>query len=350
MRWAAIFLAALLTLGLGEARAGSVGEGVVALKNFRFGDGSQLATLNLHYRTLGTAVRDSTGHITNAVLLLHGTTGTADTMLAAPFRDALYGVGKSLDAERLFIVIPDGIGAGGSSKPSDGLRARFPHYGYKDQVRAQRAMLMDMGIEHLKLVLGTSMGGMQTVLWGETYPRDVDALVAIACTPAAISGRNMMWRAMIMDAIRNDPDWRGGDYPVDKPPRAWGLSALPLFRLMTGNVEELQKQGATRAKAIALVHEAAARAAKIDANDFLYTYDSSADYDPAPQLGAITKPMLAINFADDLLNPPELLAWPDRSNVSKVLLPGGYGHQTLTHPDLWAPTLTKFLSTLSTWR
>ena len=283
------------------------------------------------------------------MLLLHGTTGTADTMLAPGYEQALYDPDKPLDSRRWFIVIPDGIGAGGSSKPSDGLHAHFPRYGYNDQVRAQHEMLAAMGATHLKLVLGTSMGGMQTWLWGETYPADVDALAAIASTPAAISGRNMVWRAMIADAIRADPDWRGGDYPPDKRPHAWGLTALPLFAVMTENAEQLEKKGPTRATATALAQDLAGRAAKIDANDYLYTFQSSIDYDPAPRLAAITKPMLTINFADDLLNPPELLRLPDAANFTKVMLPGGagsYGHQTLAHPELWAPALTRFLAGL----
>lgn len=342
--------AALIGLGMTHALSAAPGEGSIELHDFHFNDGEQIAALKLHYRTLGTPMRDGAGQVTNAVLLLHGTTGTADTMLAPGYEQALYTPGKPLDSQRWFIVIPDGIGAGGSSKPSDGLHAHFPRYGYNDQVKAQHDMLAAIGITHLKLVLGTSMGGMQTWLWGETYPQDADALVAIASTPAAISGRNATWRSMIVDAIRNDPDWHDGDYRTDKPPHAWGLTALPLFTIMTENAEQLQKKAPTRAKAAALVQDLAGRTAKIDANDYLYTFQSSVDYDPVPGLDAITKPLLTINFADDLLNPPELLGLPDATNVTKVMLPGGYGHQTLTHPDLWAPALTRFLAGVSSWR
>ena len=342
-------VAALISLLMTSALLAAPGEGSVELHDFQFGDGQRLAVLKLHYRTIGTPRCDSGGNVTNAVLLLHGTTGTADTMLAPGYEQALYSPGKPLDSSLYFIVIPDGIGAGGSSKPSDGLHAHFPRYGYNDQVRAQHDMLAALGIAHLKLVLGTSMGGMQTWLWGETYPRDVDALVAVASTPAAISGRNVMWRAMIANAIRNDPEWNGGDYPVDRPPHAWGLTALPLFAVMTENAEQLQKKGPTRAKAAAFVNKLAERVAKIDANDFLYIFESSADYDPASRLGDITKPMLTINFADDLLNPPEFLDLPDTANFTKVMLPGGYGHQTLTHPDLWALALVRFLASVPAW-
>ena len=345
-----LIAAVLIALRAAYASAAEPSEGSVDLHDFHFADGERMAALHLHYRTLGTPRRDGAGRVTNAVLLLHGTTGTANTMLAPAYEQALYSPGKPLDSQRWFIVIPDGIGAGGSSKPSDGPHARFPHYGYNDQVRAQHDMLAAIGITHLRLVLGTSMGGMQTWLWGEAYPQDVDALAAVASTPAAISGRNMVWRAMIVEAIRDDPDWHGGDYSADKPPHAWGLTALPLFAIMTENAEQLQKKGPTRANATALVQELAGRATKIDANDYLYLFQSSADYDPAPRLSAITKPMLTINFADDLLNPPELLGLPDAANFTKVMLPGGagsYGHQTLTHPELWAPALARFLAASS---
>ena len=319
----------------------------VDLHDFRFGDGETMPLLKLHYLTLGSPVRDSSGAITNAVLLLHGTTGTAHTMVQDNFGEALYAPGRPLDITKFFLVIPDGIGAGGSSKPSDGLRARFPHYGYNDQVRAQHGLLAAIGIKHVKMVLGTSMGGMQSWLWAETYPNDVDSTVAIASTPAVISGRNMMWREMIMQAIRTDPDWDGGNYPKDKPPQAWSRTAFPLFAIMTGNADQLQKKGPTRAEAIKLVDTLDGKTA--DADDFLYSVASSADYDPAPRLGAITKPMLTINFADDLLNPTDLLHLPKAANFTEAMLPGGYGHQTLTHAEAWGPTVQSFVTGLSGW-
>ncbi|HKM69679.1 MAG TPA: alpha/beta fold hydrolase [Stellaceae bacterium] len=178
-------------------------DAFVDLHDFVFGDGENLASLKLHYLTLGTPRRDASGAIANGVLLLHGTAGSAADFAQAAFFDALYGAGEPLDLSRYFLVIPDAIGAGDSSKPSDGLHAHFPHYRYKDQVRAQHLLLERIGIKHLKLVLGTSMGGMQTWLWGEMFPNDMDCLVAIASTPAAISGRNMIWREMISQAIRS---------------------------------------------------------------------------------------------------------------------------------------------------
>jgi homoserine O-acetyltransferase len=194
-------------------------DGFVDLNDFVFGDGENLASLKLHYLTLGTPRRDASGAIANGVLLLHGTAGSAADFAQATFFDALYGAGEPLDLSRYFLVIPDAIGGGDSSKPSDGLHSHFPHYGYKDQVRAQHLLLERIGVKHLKLVLGTSMGGMQTWLWGEMFPNDMDCLVAIASTPAAISGRNMIWRAMISQAIRSDPAWKNGDYSKDSPPK-----------------------------------------------------------------------------------------------------------------------------------
>ena len=193
------------------------------------------------------------------------------------------------------------------------------------------------------------MGGMQTWLWGEMFPNDMDCLVAIASTPAAISGRNMMWREMISQAIRSDPAWKNGDYPKDAPPKNWIKAAIPLSAIMTGSAEQLQKQAPTRETAIDLVDELEARGEAFDANDLLYAFESSADYDPAPKLNAIIKPMLTINFANDLINPPELLHLPTASNYTKVMFPTGptsYGHMTLAHPAVWASALGSFLQRL----
>ena len=324
-------------------------DGFVDLSDFVFGNGETLASLKLHYLTLGTPQRDSNGAIGNGVLLLHGTAGSAADLAQAAFFDALYGAGEPLDLSRYFLVIPDAIGAGDSSKPSDRLHAHFPHYGCKDQVRAQHLLLEQIGIKHLRLVLGTSMGGMQTWLWGEMFPNDMDCLVAIASTPAAISGRNMIWREMIIQAIRSDPAWKNGDYSKDSPPKNWIKTAIPLSAILTGSAEELQKQAPTRQTAVDLVDTLEASGQAYDANDFLYAFESSADYDPVPKLNEITKPMLTINFADDLINPPELLNLPTASNYTEVMIPSGpasYGHMTLAHPAVWASALGSFLQRL----
>lgn len=324
-------------------------DAFVEFHDFVFGNGGTLASLKLHYLTLGTPRHDASGAIVNGVLLLHGTAGSAADLAQTAFFDTLYGAGQPLDLSRYFLVIPDAIGAGKSSKPSDGLRANFPHYGYKDQVRAQHLLLERIGIKHLKLVLGTSMGGMQTWLWGEMFPNDTDCLVAIASTPAAISGRNMVWREMISEAIRSDPAWNNGDYPKDSPPKNWIKAVIPLSAIMTGSAGQLQKQAPTRETAIDLVGKLEAEGEAYDANDMLYAFESSADYDPAPMLNAIIKPMLTINFADDLTNPPEHLHLPAASNYTEVMIPAGaasYGHMNLAHPAVWVPALQSFLQRL----
>ena len=319
---------------------------VVELRDFAFGDGGKLDSLKLHYLTLGTPRRDASGAIVNGVLLLHGTVGSGADFAQTPFFDALYGVGEALDLSQYFLVMPDAIGVGESSKPSDGLQAHFPQYGYKDQVRAQHLLLEQIGIKHLKLVLGLSMGGMQTWLWGEIFPDDMDCLVALASTPNAISGRNMMWREMISQAIRSDPAWKNGDYPKNSPPKNWIKAAIPLSRIMTGSADQFANEAPTRESAIALVNTLEAAGEVYDANDFLYQFESSADYDPAPSLSAIVKPMLTINFTDDLVNPPELLHLPTASNFTRVIVPAGpgsCGHMNIAQPAVWASALRSFL-------
>jgi homoserine O-acetyltransferase len=319
------------------------------VRDFVFADGEHLQSLKLHYLTLGKPRRDASGAITNGVLLLHGTAGSSADLVTPAFIDALYGAGEPLDLGHYFLVIPDVIGAGDSSKPSDGLHAHFPRYGYKDQVRAQHQMLEQIGIKHLRVVLGTSMGGMQTWLWGEMYPNDMDCLVAIATTPAAISGRNMVWREMVSQAIRGDPAWQNGNYPKDSPPRNWINAVIPLSAIMTGSAEQLQDQGPTRATAVSLVENMETRGEAYDANDMLYDFESSADYDPAPNLHLIDKPMLTINFADDLTNPPQFLNMPTASNYTSVLIPASpdsYGHMNIAHPAVWASAVQSFLQHL----
>lgn len=348
-----LLVAALLAVGLAPAQAAppQPASGDVELRDFAFDAGGTLPSLRLHYLTLGTPQRDAAGTITNAVVLLHGTTGTAANFLQPGYADALYGPGQPLDTAKWYLVVPDGIGAGGSSKPSDGLRARFPRYGYRDQVRADIEMLKSLGVARPRLVLGTSMGGMQAWLWAETSP--ADAFAAIATTPAAITGRNALWREMIVQAIRDDPDWRGGDYPRDHPPRDWIRAGMPLFSIMTTNAEVMERRAPTRAAATALVDELERQAASRDANDTLYVFDSSRDYDPAGRIGTIHAPFLALDFADDLLNPPELLHMPSGPPFTVAMLPGGigsYGHETLAHAERWAPALAAFLATVPSWR
>lgn len=328
-------------------------EGDVDVRDFAFRSGERLPLLRLHYTALGTPRRDAAGKITNAVLLLHATTGTGKTFLVPTLADHLFRPGQPLDAQRYYIVLPDGIGFGGSTKPSDGLRGHFPHYGYLDQVAAQHAMVEGMGIDRLKLVAGISQGAMQAWLWAEQLPEAMDAVVPVACMPMQISGRNLMWRQIIVGAVRDDPDWRGGDYDPAHPPTAWMQTAALLFAVMVGTPERLQAAGPDRAKTLAYDSDLIAQYRGRDADDALYDYESSADYDPAPGIGRIKAPMLAINFADDQVNPAQLPV--TRETVARipsgrlVVLPGGWGHAGIFHAELWADQLGAFLGGLPGW-
>lgn len=273
-------------------------EGDWVVRDFRFHTGETLPDLRLHYATVG----DPSGI---PVLVLHGSTGAGTNMLNAGFAGELFGPGQPLDARRHFIVLPDAIGAGKSSKPSDGLRTRFPSYTYDDIVRAQYRLVTEhLNIRHLRLVIGQSAGGMQTWLWGEMYPEFMDALMPLASLPVAMSGRNWMMRRMVIDAIRNDPEWNSGNY--SKQPS--GLrSALVYFGIVTtGGTRALYKAAPNRAEADRLVDQRLAQARNVDANDVLYQYEASRDYDPSSQLERIQAALLAINSEDDERNPSEL--------------------------------------------
>jgi homoserine O-acetyltransferase len=279
--------------------------GDFVIRDFRFASGETLPELRVHYRTLGTPRRGERGVVNNAVLILHGTTGSGGNFFRPEFAGELFGKGQLLDASRYFLVLPDGIGHGGSSKPSDGLRARFPRYGYRDQIEAQHRLLTEgLKVNHLRLVMGTSMGGMHTWLWGETHPEFMDALLPLASLPTQISGRNRQWRRVGTDAVRNDPAWQGGEYRVQPPSLR---TAIGMIFLISSNPVERQKEAPTREAADRVLDEYVARSVKaMDANDVLYAIESSADYDPGPGLERIRAPLLAINFEDDLINPPEL--------------------------------------------
>ena len=279
--------------------------GNFALKNFRFTSGETLPELRIHYRTLGVPGRDAHGLVTNAVLILHGTTGNGSNFLRPEFDGELFGTDQLLDARRFFLVLPDGIGHGQSSKPSDGLRARFPRYGYKDMIEAQYRLLTEgLGVNHLRLVMGTSMGGMHTWFWGELHPEFMDALLPLASLPTQISGRNRVWRRMIIDAIRSDPDWKQGDYETQ--PHGLRVAEEVLY-FMSNNPIQRQREAPTLEQADQRLDAYTAALGKTqDANDVLYALEASRDYDPAPALENIRARLLAINFEDDLINPPEL--------------------------------------------
>jgi homoserine O-acetyltransferase len=303
-----LVVAVLLLAGGSAVRAADYPEpvpGDYVLRDFRFASGEALPELRIHYRTLGEPRRDDAGVVRNAVLILHGTTGSGEQFLRKEFAGELFGKGQPLDATRTFIILPDGIGHGKSSKPSDELHARFPKYGYRDMIAAQHRLLTEgLKVNHLRLVIGTSMGGMHTWLWGENYPDFMDALLPLAALPTQISGRNRVWRRVIIDAIRTDPDWQDGDYRSQ--PHGLRVAAEMLF-FMSSNPVQRQKEMPTLKQADEHLDEFVSRGLRtMDANDVLYALESSSDYDPGPGLEKITAPLLAINFADDLINPPEL--------------------------------------------
>jgi homoserine O-acetyltransferase len=324
-------------------------EGDFVLSGFRFASGETLPELRLHYRTFGRLERDARGTVRNAVLILHGTTGSGGQFLRQEFAGELFEPGQPLDATRFFIILPDGIGHGQSSKPSDGLHARFPRYGYRDMVDAQyRLLTVGLGVDHLRLMIGTSMGGMHTWLWGELHPTFMDALMPLACLPTQISGRNRVWRRVITDAIRGDPEWRGGEYSVQPPSLR---TASEILFLMGSNPVVRQEEMPTLERSDEVLDTFVAREAKaLDANDVLYALEASRDYDPGPALSRIKAPLLAVNSADDLINPPELgvlqreVARVPRARA--VVLPYSdktRGHGTHTLAALWKQYLVELL-------
>jgi homoserine O-acetyltransferase/O-succinyltransferase len=280
-------------------------EGDYSIRDFKFASGETLPELRLHYRTLGKPEKDAQGKTTNAVLITHGTTGSGAQFIRPEFAGELFGKDQPLDATKFFIVLPDGIGHGKSSKPSDGMHAKFPRYGYLDMVEAQYRLLTEgLGVNHARLVMGTSMGGMHTWLWGELHPDFVDALMPLASLPTQISGRNRAWRRMVIDAIRNDPAWYGGEYKTQPPSLH---TAAEMLWLMSSNPVLRQKDSPTLGKTDEVLDKFVEQIAKTDdANDVLYALEASHDYDPGPNLEKIRAPLLAINSADDLINPPEL--------------------------------------------
>jgi homoserine O-acetyltransferase len=342
-----IALAATVAAAAPAARAA---EGDFVVRDFRFTSGETLPELRLHYLTFGTPRRDPGGKVVNAVLILHGTGGSGRQFLAKQFADELYGAGQPLDTTRFYVILPDGIGHGRSSKPSDGLRVKFPHYDYDDMVRAHHQLLVEhLGVNHLRLVMGTSMGGMQTWVWGETYPDFMDALMPLASQPLAIVGRNRLWRQVIVDAVRADPEWKDGDY--DHEPMA-GLRTAADMLLIAGSAPlAMQSTLATRDSVDRYLQASLKRILPtLDANDLLYQIEASRHYDPSPQLERITAPLVAVNSGDDFINPPEL------GNVERlirrlkrgtfVLIPGSsetHGHGTHTWAGFWKDRLLQLL-------
>ena len=324
-------------------------DGYVTLTNFHFGTGESLPQLKLHYLTLGTPHRNPAGHVDNAILLLHGTGGDAHSLLNPVFSDVLFGTGQPFDITKYFLILPDDIGHGESSKPSDGLHAHFPAYDYDDMVRSQRVMLDEMKIDHLRLILGTSMGCMQSFVWGEAYPGFMDALAPFACLPVPLAGRNRMMRYMAIQAIKQDPGWLDGEYKTEP---AQGLrTANEMLLVMGSSPLQMQKQAPTREQAERYVDRYLARTmAATDANNMLFYIDASRNYDPSPRLDQIKTPVLWINSGDDFINPAELGIAEQQvkrmPNARFILLPisdATRGHGTHTAAAVWKDYLVEFM-------
>ena len=345
-------LVAILGLGVvgSQAQQPTPEESDFIVRDFRFKSGETLPELRLHFRTLGTPARDAQGRVTNAVLILHGTGGSGVSFLAPNFAGVLFGPAQLLDTSRYYIILPDSIGSGRSSKPSDGLRMRFPQYDYDDMVTLQHRLLTEhLRVDHLRLLLGTSMGCMHSWVWGVTYPDFMDAMMPLACLPARIAGLNRMRRQMMMDVIRSDPEWDGGNYTAQ--PRA-GLRAANYLSLLVGAGQlHMHKNFPTQDAADKFLEDSInTRLLTRDANDILFQYNASRNYDPSPQLGKIKAQVMHINSADDLINPPELgIAEREIKKVKRgrfVLLPidgRTYGHATHSQPVVWQEYLAALL-------
>ncbi|HEX3848438.1 MAG TPA: alpha/beta fold hydrolase [Steroidobacteraceae bacterium] len=352
---AAISMAFLLGCGIARAdippSSPPPAEGDYVIRDFHFASGESLPELRMHYLAIGKPKRDAHGRVVNAVLLLHGTGGSGRSLLNDRFAGVLFGKGQLLDGNRYYLILPDGIGHGNSSKPSDGLHARFPQYDYQDMVAAQHALLVDgLKVDHLRLVLGTSMGCMHTFMWGETFPDFVDALMPLACLPVQIAGRNRLWRNLLMQAIRQDPDWQSGEYKTE-PLRALRTAAGLL--LMAGSAPiQMQMTLPTRDTADEFLKTYMDRQLnELDANDLLYAVNASRDYDPSAGLEKIRAPLVHINSADDFINPPELgIAEREIKRVPNgrfILIPASdqtHGHGTHTWAAVWQQYLAQLLA------
>jgi len=345
-----IFFSSVLVAGfVSAADYPTPTEGDYTIRDFKFQSGETLPELRIHYRTLGKPEKDAQGKTTNAVLILHGTTGSGAQFIRPEFAGELFGKDQPLDTTKFFIVLPDGIGHGKSSKPSDGMHAKFPRYGYRDMIEAQYRLLTEgLGVNHARLVMGTSMGGMHTWLWGELHPDFVDALMPLASLPTQISGRNRGWRRIVIDAIRNDPAWNGGEYKTQPPSLR---AAAEMLWFMSSNPVLRQKDAPTLAKTDEVLDKFVDGIVKADdANDVLYAVEASHDYDPGPGLEKIRAPLLAINSADDLINPPELgileheiKRVPHGRAMVIPLSDKTRGHGSHTIASLWKDELVKLL-------
>jgi homoserine O-acetyltransferase/O-succinyltransferase len=324
-------------------------EGDYVAKDFHFKDGSVMPELRLHYRVIGQPHRNAQGHVDNAVLILHGTGGNGASLLNPRFAGVLFVPGGLLDASKYFIISPDDLGHGKSSKPSDGMHAKFPSYDYDDMVLAEHLVVTKaLGVDHLRLILGTSMGCMHAWVWGETYVNEADALMPLACNTVPVAGRNRLSREMAMEAIRSDPEWMGGEYKTQPQ----GLkTAIDMLMIMGSSALQMQKNYPTPEAVDAYLEKAQkSYMSSLDANDFLYQFNSSRNYDPSKDLEKITVPVMAINSADDYINPPELgIMQREIKRVPRgkfVLLPitdETRGHGTHSLPAIWSQYLAELL-------
>lgn len=313
-----------------------------------FRNGQTLDRVRIHYSVLGQPHLDGRGEIDNAVLVLHWTGAAGPALQSPEFMKSLFGAACPLSADRFYLIFADSIGHGKSSKPSDGLKTRFPQYGYRDMVDLQHRLVTEvLGIKRLRAIVGLSMGGMNAWQWAQSYPQAMDAIMPVAALPMKISGRNILWRRMAIAAIRSDPEWRSGNY--SQPPRGL-IQAHGLLRMMIDGVPHLQASVPDDASADQFIAEAAMQAQSIDANDILYSLESCADYAPQSLLASVKARVFALNFDDDEFN-------PDRLGILQSLMgevahgrfvvqagaASSFGHLTMTHPELWAPQVAQFV-------
>ena len=349
-----LFFLLITCISFGQASYPEITEGDYLIKDFQFVTGETLPELKLHYTTLGEPKKDANGKTNNVVLIMHGTTGSANSLLTERFAGQLFNPGQLLDSNKYYIILTDAIGHGKSSKPSDGLRMDFPEYTYDDMVKATYQLLTEhLGINHMRLIMGTSMGGMQSWVWGYTYPDFMDALMPLASLPVEIAGRNRMMRKGMIESIKMDPEWNNGNYD-DQPIN--GLKAFTAQLLLTaGNPIQRQEMAPTRVKADSLWTAMVDRiSTRYDANDVIYQFEASRFYNPSPHLEKIKAPLFAINSADDFINPPELkLMEPNIAKIEKgryILIPISAetrGHGTHSQPEIWGDYLKELLEITS---
>jgi homoserine O-acetyltransferase/O-succinyltransferase len=326
-------------------------QGDAWFDNYKFRDGEILPKLKIHYATLGTPHRNAKGEIDNAVLVLHWTGADGRALMSPTYMRALFNPGRPLDARRYYLIFPDSVGHGQSSKPSDGLGAKFPNYDYDDIVDLQyKVVTQTLGIKHLHAILGMSMGGMNAWQWAEAYPDTMDGVMPVVSLPIAVSGRNLLWRRMVIDSIRSDPEYNNGNYT--KTPQGW-IDGFSVLRMMIDSAPSLQNEVPDNAAADKFLYVDKVSAEHVDPNDILYSLKSSFSYNPEPELSKIKTKLFALNFSDDEFNPDKLGVLerdvPKLEHGRYVVqagTPTSPGHYTMTRPDLWASHVAEFMQWL----